>query len=68
MLMLLLSAKFLIRQPKLKQNSETKTGLKSVRRFFAKPIVKRILCFCFFDTKNPFSKLFRAKTQIAVNV
>jgi hypothetical protein len=26
------------------------------------------LCFCFFGTKNPFSKLVRAKTQIAVNV
>jgi len=49
------------------QNSETKADNTSVRRFFAKPFVKRISCFCFFGTKNLFNKLFRAKTRSAVN-
>jgi len=58
----------LILRPKPKQNSETKADNTSVRRFFAKPFVKRISCFCFFGTKNLFNKLFRAKTRSAVNV
>jgi len=50
--MLLLSAKILFLLPEPKQNSRTKVDNTSVRRFFAKPFVKRISCFCFFGTKK----------------
>ncbi len=67
MLMLLLPAKFMSVGRNRGKIAKQKLIILPSAGFFAKPFVKRILCFCFFGTKNPFSKLFRAKTQIAVN-
>jgi len=55
-------------QPELKQNSETKADNTSFRRFFAKPFVKRISCFCFFGTKKSLTNFAGQKREVPVNV
>jgi len=58
----------LFRLPKPKQNSKTKADNTSVCRFFAKPFVKRISCFCFFGTKKSLTNFFGRKREVPVNV
>jgi len=66
--MLLLQAKFL--QFSLNRGKIAKPKLieLSVCQFFAKPFVKRILCFCFFGTKKSLTNFFGQKREVRLTL